>query len=403
MATNLGPLDPDPSVRYAAFDHMRAVCPVHELGGGRFMALSHHSVATGLRSIDKFGGSAGQAGLPEDDTTIAGILEPRHGQIRRILNAVVALHRSQQIEPYLRQFCEDRIRETVSAAEQLAGEPFDVLPAYVDPLPPAAMARLMGFAEHDSTRYYAWGNELGAEFGRAVQEGRSIAIRDACPAMTVYVEEQIAARRAMPVDSWPNDALTRFLTTEVDGERLTDRAITTQVIFAIGAGAETTRNTLASILYRLAGDPAFYARLRADRSLIDRVIEEGLRIDSPAQFLVRRCLVPEFDLEGSVLHESESVMLSIGSANRDGAVFPEPHRFDPERDNVLDHLAFGAGPHICPGAALARMEMRIALDVWCDHVVRFELADDFSWTPPQTGMLHGPVALPVVLAGAGDL
>ena len=116
MAADLGPLDPNPELRYAAFDRMRSVCPVHDLGGGRFMAVSHHAVETGLRSIEQFGGSAGQLGLPEEDTTIAGILEPRHGQIRRIINAVVAFHRSQQIEPYLRQFCVDRIRETLGRA-----------------------------------------------------------------------------------------------------------------------------------------------------------------------------------------------------------------------------------------------------------------------------------------------
>lgn len=400
MATNLGPLDPDPQVRYAAFEQMRGVCPVHELAGGRFMALSHDSVATGLRSVESFGGSAGQFGMAEEDMTIAGILEPRHGQIRRIINSVVALHRSQQIEPYLRQFCEDRLRETLAAARQSDGQPYNVMPAFVDPLPPAAMARLLGFSEADSARYYAWGNELGAEFGRAVQAGLPIAIRDACPAMATYVEEQIAERRAVPAEEWPNDALTRFLTTEVDGERLSDRAITTQIMFSIGAGAETTRNTLGSILYHLAGDPDLYQRLRADRSLIDRVVEEGLRLDSPAQFLVRRCLVPEFELGGTHLVEGQSVMLSIGSANRDGSVFTDADTFDPDRDNVLDHLAFGTGPHICPGAALARLEMRTALDVWCTHVERFELPADFSWTPPPTGMLHGPVALPLILVAA---
>ena len=171
-------------------------------------------------------------------------------------------------------------------------------------------------------------------------------------------------------------------------------------MFSIGAGAETTRNTLSSILYRLAEDPELYAALRADRSLIDAVVEEGLRLDSPAQFLVRRCLVPEWDLDGSVLKEGESLMVSIGSANRDATVFAEPDRFDPRRPNLPRHLAFGTGPHICPGSTLARLELRIALDVWCDGVERFRLADRFRWVPLNTGMLHGTAELRLVVTPA---
>jgi cytochrome P450 len=400
MAPDLGPLDPNPEVRYAAFEQLRGVCPVHALGGGRFMAVGWQAVETGLRSIDDFGGSAGQTGLPEDDTTIAGILEPRHGQIRRIINAVVAFHRSQQIEPYLRQFCVDNIRATLADQAVIAGTPIDVLPRYVDPLPPVAMARLMGFPEADASRYYAWGTQLGEAFGRAVQEGRSISLREACPPMAEYVDEQIAQRRALDPAEWPQDALTRFLTTEVEGLRLTDRAVATQIMFSIGAGAETTRNTLSSILYRLALDPELYARLRADRSLVEGVIEEGLRIDAPAQFLVRRCLVAERELDGQALHEGDSVLLSIGSANRDGSVFDDPDRFLPGRPNVQQHLAFGTGPHICPGSQLARLELRVALDTWCDHVERFRLADGFSWVPVRTGMLHGTTELHVVITPA---
>ena len=210
MAPDLGPLDPNPDVRYGALAQMRSACPVHQLPGGRYMAVSHHSVEEGLRSIEAFGGSAGQAGLPEEDATIAGILEPRHGQIRRILNAVVAFHRSQQIEPYLRQFCVDRLQGVLAGSAATSGAAVDVLPGFVDPLPPAAMARLLGFSEEDSAQYYAWGSQTGEAFGRAVQEGRSISMREACPAMAAYVDAQIAKRRALDPAEWPPDALTRF-------------------------------------------------------------------------------------------------------------------------------------------------------------------------------------------------
>ena len=199
------------------------------------------------------------------------------------------------------------------------------------------------------------------------------------------MEAQISARRSLPEGDWPNDALSRFLTTEIDGERLSDRAVTTQVMFSIGAGSDTTRNVLGSLLYRLAVDPELYARIRVDRDLIDLAVEEALRLDPPAQFLVRRCLVDEFDLGGEPLTSGDIVMLSIGGGNRDDAVFPEPDRFDLDRPNLRDHLGFGVGPHICPGTALARLELRLALSAWCDAVETFELADGFVWQGPAHG------------------
>jgi cytochrome P450 len=398
MAAELGPLDPSPERRFASLKQMRADGDVHPLGSGRYIAVSHETVATGLGTVDSFGGSAGQEGLPEEDTMIAGILEPRHGQIRRIINAVIAFHRSQKIEPYLRSFCAANMQAVLADGSE--GRPVQVMKRYVDPLPPAAMARLLGFPEEDSAGYYKWGANVGQAFGRAAAEGTTISLRQASPEMAGYVDARIAERSATDPESWPQDALTRFLTTEVDGERLSQRAISTQVMFAIGAGSDTTRNALGSLLYRLGSDPDVYRDLRQDRSLIPDAIEEGLRLDAPAQFLVRQCLVPEFELGGARLREGDSVILSIGSANRDESVFSDPERYDHQRANLREHLTFGTGRHICPGSALARLELRVALETWCDHVEAFRIADGYEWEPPPTGMLHGPERLQLVITPA---
>jgi cytochrome P450 len=360
------------------------------------MAVGYDAVATGLRSISAFGGSAGQNGLPEEDTTIAGILEPRHMQIRRIINKVVSVDRTQRIEEYLTGFISGLAKNLV-ASIPAHDSAVEVMESFVEPIPPAAMARLMGFPEADSIHYYEWGAQLGVRFAEAVQRGESISMRQGSPEMATYVEARIAERQALPEDEWPNDALTRFLATQVDGERLSVRAVVTQIMFAIGAGSDTTRNTLGSLLFRLAQDPELYQKICADRTLVEPTIEEALRLDPPAQFMVRRCLVPTFDLMGAELHEGDPILLSIGSANRDPDKFGAPDQFDPHRGGLRDHLAFGTGPHTCPGATLARTEMRIALNTWCDTVQSFRLPDDFQWEPPGTGMLHGPERLPLVL------
>lgn len=393
-------LDADPVVRMAALAEMRHRCPVvpPAAEGAPWVAVSHDAVETVFREIDTYGGSAGSTGLDEEDTAIAGILEPKHGQIRRIINAVVAFHKSQQIEPFL-QDLSVRLVDDLAAAAAAGDAGIDVMPIVVDPIPPNAMARLVGFPAEDAARYYAWADATGAAFAAAAAEGRSISMADAVPEFTQYVDDQIALRLAMPEAEWPQDALTRFLTTEVDGVRLSMRSIRVNILFMIGAGSETTRNLIGSSLYRLASNPDLYTRVRADRSLIDNVIEETLRIDPPAQFLVRRCLA-DTTLAGEHLDEGEHVMISLASANWDEEVFPEPERFDLSRATVRDHVAFGSGPHICPGASLARLEARSLLNAFADRFEHVELAAGYEFDHLAHGMLHGPRTLQLVVREA---
>jgi cytochrome P450 len=205
----------------------------------------------------------------------------------------------------------------------------------------------------------------------------------------------------MPESDWPQDALTRFLSTEIEGVRLSSRAIRVQILFMIGAGSETTRNLIGSALYRLALDPELYANVRADRFLIEGVIEETLRIDAPAQFLVRRCLA-DTELTGQPLHVDEHVMISLSAANWDDTVFPAPGSFDIERETVRQHVAFGSGPHICPGAPLARLEARSLLNAFADRFARVELGAGYAFDHAAHGMLHGPHTLRLVVHDAPD-
>jgi cytochrome P450 len=393
MADEGNPFAPDPDVRMATLNAMRAACPVASLGpNGPHLGLSHACVATGLKSIENFGGSAAQEGLDVEDKTIAGILEPRHGQIRRVFNQVVAFHRSQAIEPYLDELARSSLAAMLDDPAAGSPEGIDVMHAFVEPIPPRAMARLAGFPESDADNYYAWGNKSGEQFAKAVAEGRPMSMADAVPEFAQYVDDRIDERLALPRDQWPNDALSRFFTTEIEGEPLSRRSIRIQIMFMIGAGSETTRSHIGNMLYRLAQDPELYGRLREDRSLVEPVIEESLRYDAPAQFMVRSCL-RAIDLGGVPIEEGERIFLSIAAGNHDPEAFEAPDRFDPLRPTNRDHLTFGTGPHICPGAMLARLESRIALNAFLDDVAAVELGKGYVYEHASTGMLHGPRAL----------
>ncbi len=391
------PLDIDPQRRAEAFQALRETGGVVPFPGldGVLAAVSYAAVDAGLRGVEDFGGSAGQDEVPDERKTIAALREPRHGKVRRIINSVVAVHRSQKIEPYLRELTARLVDELLADARTAGAAGADVVAHLAEPVPPAAMARLFGFPEEDSMAYYGWVREGGKKFQEAAAKGHSVSIEQTASSLGGYVGERLDERLALPRDQWPNDALTRFLVTEVDGETLPVASIKVQIMFMIGAGSETTRNTIGSLLYRLGRDPALYARMRASPELIDAAIEEALRIDAPAQWMVRTCTRPT-ELDGRAVEPGQKVFMCIGSANRDAARHDDPHEFRLDRAEQA-HLAFGSGPHICPGAGLARMELRAALRAFTARVVRYHLVDPENYDPMPLAMLQGPHTLRILV------
>jgi cytochrome P450 len=394
------PFDSDLGRRSAAYRRLRALGPVVPMPGlhGALAAVSYDAVDTGLRSVEDFGGSAGQDGVPDIDKNIAAMVEPRHGKVRRIMNSVVAFHKSQQIEPYL-QALVDRLLDDMMAEAQVNGdEGVDVVPHLATPIPPAAMARLLGFPEDDAREYYRWIHEGGQRYEQALARGESVAVSDLNPEQRDYIDQKIEERLAMPRDDWPEDALTRFLVTEVDGETLEPRNIRAQIMFMIGAGSDTTKNLIGSLIYRLGQDPDSYATLRANPDLIDVAIEESLRMDAPAQFMVRTCRRPT-ELVGESIDPGRKVLMCIGSANHDDTKFDDPDSFRLDRTS-REHLAFGSGSHVCPGATLARLEVRTLMREFTRRIATYRLVQPDVYDALPTGMLQGQRSLRIVIEPA---
>jgi cytochrome P450 len=197
----------------------------------------------------------------------------------------------------------------------------------------------------------------------------------------------------------PDDLITRLLETSVDGEQLSHRAVLTQTIFLIIAGNETTRNLIGNVIYRLAKDPELYEQVRSDRSLVPIFIEESLRLDAPVQLLARTC-TEDVEIDGVTIKKGDRVLHSIASANRDESVYPEADSFRLDRPKPRDHMGLGAGPHVCPGAFLARMETQVALENLFDRIAKIELASGYAWDPNPVFWALGPRTLNVTLTPA---
>jgi cytochrome P450 len=158
-----------------------------------------------------------------------------------------------------------------------------------------------------------------------------------------------------------------LLAAAADETELSDDAIVSNAAVLLFGGIETTEGMIANAVLALLEHPEELARVRREPDLVDKAIEESLRLE-PAAAVVDRYAVGDVVLDGVAIGRGDLVRVSIAAANRDPAVFADPNRFDLERANAGRHLAFAHGPHVCVGVHLARLEARTALSILLDRL-----------------------------------
>jgi cytochrome P450 len=276
--------------------------------------------------------------------------------------------------------------------------------AFTVPLPNRITVHLLGFPPEDADDLARWAKGLmESEFPRMNRTERGEGFAGAFPEFAGYIDDKIE-ERAAAVDAGanvPDDVLTRLLALEVDGERLSRRQLRALVRNLITGGLTTTSQLLGNLVHAVLADPELETRLRRDDTALGPAIEESLRLAPPILFVARAC-VHEHAIGDTPIHEGERVVVGTGSANRDERVFEHPDEFDVDRPNAEQHLTFGYGAHVCPGAALARIEARVALTAFFDHFVHgtVQLAPGFEFENVSTFFEIGPKHLPVVTAEA---
>lgn len=206
-------------------------------------------------------------------------------------------------------------------------------------------------------------------------------------AMGNWIDETIAARRGTDGD----DLISVLLRAGLDGGALTHNEMRGFVFTLLVAGSITTAYLIGNATAALIDHPALLERVRRDPSLLGAVVEESLRHDSPAQIMFRTA-TRSVEISGSSIPEGATVLALLGAANRDHDIFIDPDRYDPTRD-TRDHIAFGHGVHFCLGAALARLEARVALEELLAVAPRLERAGETELV--ASIVFRGPARLPI--------
>jgi cytochrome P450 len=372
---------------------LRATCPVARVPVGWFLTR-HADVATGVREVDRYLSSYREPGVvvPLEEQLISEMAEPRHGQVRKIINAVIAHHKAMRCEPFIR----DLAHEHLGGLLERGGG--DLVAEYASPIPVNVIAMLMGVPRADWPLFRRWSDEVveGTYVSRNRTE-RGEGFGGGHPEFAAYIDALIAERRGS--GERPDDFVTRLLETEIDGLRLTDVEVRTQLINLILGGNETTRHLIANLLARVVADPSLLRALKDDKALVARAVEESLRMEPPVLQMFRT-IQEDTEQFGCPMQAGEKIVFSVTSANRDEDVFADPDQFRLDRENFRDHLTFGDGPHICPGQALARLEGRIALEVFVELVGTAEPEPGWERRKVPVFWASGPVDLPVRLSPA---
>lgn len=275
---------------------------------------------------------------------------PEHTKMRRLISRAFTPRRVAELEPHIRELATRYIDAFIERGE------CDLIGDYGAKLPMDVISRMLGVPDRDRDQLREWTDRLiERDHGRPelTEAGDEAGAR-----LFEYFLADVRAKRQQPDD----DLTSTLLSVESDGERLDDIEVVAFCFLLIIAGNETTTKLIGNTLYWLTRFPEQRRRILDDPGTIPAAIEESLRYEGSTQ-LMARTLTRDVELHGERMEEGTKVLLLLGSANRDERVWgDDADMFDIDREHPVQHLSFGHGIHVCLGAALARLEMRVSLE-----------------------------------------
>jgi cytochrome P450 len=355
-------------------------------GEGFWVVSRHADVSTVLRDVGTYssdrGGIRERGGTAIKDERTAGTMlnqtdDPQHQRLRSLVNRGFTPKAVAALAAELR-------RRAAVLLDAAGDESFDFVHGFARELPSQAICLVLGVPAGDQPALIDW-LDAGVE-----ADSPSILSADAMRKIRTYAIGLIAAKRARPDDGIMSTIVDAR---DEDGSALTDAELIAFFALLFPAGAETTRSALAGAVDAFADHPEQLCRLQDDPSMIPTAIEEIVRWTTPSVYK-RRTASRATSLAGVAIGAGDKVTFWEMSANRDERVFTDPFRFDVGR-TPNPHLGFGWGMHFCLGASLARLEIKVMLDLVVERRLRVERTGPTAWMPNNRlfGLKHLPVRL----------
>ena len=379
----------------ATFAQLRGGCPLHrtDVPAPHYTLSREADVTAALRDHELWSSAAGP-GLAHAERG-RGVLvssdPPNHTEERLAI--------SRAFKPSVLEAMEPAIRELVDGlVDRLLGRGRgDLIADLASPIPLTVMCWLLGTPVEDIPLFRSWVLPMAEAVSMVGGHQANPAVVGAYEQFYGYFGPHIEKRAAAIAagEPAPADLLTRLLTVERGGRRLSHQQVLGFCQFLLVAGSETTTLLIGNVIHRLLEHGDQMALLRADRSLVPAAVEESLRFDAPVHGLFRTN-TRTVEMHGVEIAADSKVLMLFASANRDPDAWSDPDHFDITRD-LADlrkrHAAFGVGIHYCLGAPLSRLEARVTLEAVIDRMPN--LRTDGAPTGVKAGVLNGFETLPV--------
>ena len=416
MDIDLGTFNPfDPAALqcpFPAYARMRSDAPVLHLPAlGMYLVTRHDLVLQVLRDAATYSSRFVVTNVPGNPEARKRLLEvfeqgyprvstmltadqPEHTRYRSFVARAFHPRAIAELEPAIRSIASRLIDSWIDRGSIEFVEDFAV------PLPVEVIARALNVPDSRLADFKRWSDDSVAGIGTNVSIDERVRAEMGVNEFQRYFAEQIEMRRTEPQD----DLLTNLLNARIDDadgdaevhdRRPLDMAEMLSIVQQLlVAGNETTTKMLTEMMRLLGEHPEQWRLLKDDPARIERIVEETLRLSTPTQGMFR-VVTADTELGGCPLPKGSRIVVVFASANRDERLFPDPDGFDPDREHLRDHLAFGKGIHFCIGANLSRLEGRVALEELSKRIDSFTLPESNSFGYFPSFILRGLTRLDV--------
>ncbi|MBU1335093.1 MAG: cytochrome P450 [Alphaproteobacteria bacterium] len=292
---------------------------------------------------------------------------PGHTRLRTLVNRAFVSRHVEQLRPRIIRLANEMI-------DSFEGEDsVDLIKAFAAPIPAIIIAEMIGLPAESAPSLLNWSNRMVAMYMFGVNEATERDANQASQDFMDFVAEAIAERRKRPTE----DLLSHMLTSDRDGDRLSDEEVMSTAILLLNAGHEATVHTTGNGVKSILESGIDPVTLFASDAQTEATVEECLRFDAPLHMFTRYAL-SDLEYDGLQLRKGDVIGLMLGAANRDPRRFANANTFDPFRSDGAN-VSFGAGIHFCIGAPLARIELQVAFSTLFRRLPRLRLAEAPSY------------------------